>query len=74
VFGEMNLISCRNVLIYFDKTLQERVFALFDDSLRHGGFLCLGSKETLNFSGIKPSFEPADAKQRIYKKCGMAHV
>jgi len=42
VFGEMNLILCRNVMLYFDKTLQGRVLALFTDSLRHGGFLCLG--------------------------------
>ncbi|MDB5563406.1 MAG: CheR-type protein glutamate methyltransferase, partial [Hyphomicrobiales bacterium] len=42
VFGEMNLICCRNVLIYFDKTLQDRVLAKFVESLRHGGFLCLG--------------------------------
>ena len=41
----MNLIMCRNVLIYFDKIFQDRVFTLFTDSLRHGGFLCLGAKE-----------------------------
>lgn len=75
VFGEMNLICCRNVLIYFDRTLQERVFRLFTQSLRHGGFLCLGNKESLNFSGIKPLFETADARQRIFKKTGeLEHV
>lgn len=74
VFGEMNLISCRNVLIYFDKTLQEHVFTLFTDSLRHGGFLCLGSKETLNFSGVRKQYEPAEGRQKIYKKCGAGHV
>lgn len=74
VFGEMNLISCRNVLIYFDKTLQERVLSLFTESLRHGGFLCLGAKETLNFSAVKPLFNPVESKQRIYKKCGEIHV
>jgi chemotaxis protein methyltransferase CheR len=70
VFGEMNLVCCRNVLIYFDRTLQDRVLQLFSSSLRHGGFLCLGSKETLNFSSIKPLFEPVDAAQRIFKKQG----
>jgi chemotaxis protein methyltransferase CheR len=74
VFGEMNLICCRNVLIYFDKTLQDRVLALFADSLRHGGFLCLGAKETLNFSGVKHQFEPLEGRQNIYRKCGVMHV
>ena len=70
VFGEMNLVCCRNVLIYFDKHLQNRVLRLFADSLRHGGFLCLGNKETLNFSAVEREFEPFDKKQRIYKKIG----
>jgi chemotaxis protein methyltransferase CheR len=74
VFGEMNLISCRNVLIYFDKTLQDRVLSLFADSLRYGGFLCLGSKETLNFSSVKKAFEPLEGRHRIYRKRGTAHV
>lgn len=74
VFGEMNLISCRNVLIYFDKVLQDRVLGLFADSLRHGGFLCLGAKESLNFSNVKSQFEPLEGKKKIYKKCGVAHV
>jgi chemotaxis protein methyltransferase CheR len=74
VFGEMNLVSCRNVLIYFDKVLQDRVLTLFTDSLRHGGFLCLGAKETLNFSGVKERFEPVDTKRKIYKKSGVSHV
>jgi chemotaxis protein methyltransferase CheR len=68
VFGEMNLVCCRNVLIYFDRELQDRVLRLFSDSLRHGGFLCLGSKESINFSSIKPFFEPVDAQQRIFRK------
>jgi len=70
VFGEMNLICCRNVLIYFDKTLQDRALNLFTDSLRHGGFLCLGGKESLSFSSVSSDFEPVDAKQRIFKKQG----
>lgn len=68
VFGEMHLIFCRNVLIYFDKTLQNRVLKLFADSLNHGGFLCLGSKETLEFSEIANSFKVIDDQTRIYQK------
>ncbi|HEU5046811.1 MAG TPA: protein-glutamate O-methyltransferase CheR [Rickettsiales bacterium] len=68
VFGEMNLICCRNVLIYFDKVLQERVLTLFAQSLRHGGFLCLGNKESLKYTGVKPQFENVDSKQRVFRK------
>jgi chemotaxis protein methyltransferase CheR len=68
VFGEMNIIFCRNVLIYFDKELQGRALNLFSDSLRHGGFLCLGNKETLNFTEVKDKFEAADTLQKIYRK------
>lgn len=74
VFGEMNIIFCRNVLIYFDKTLQDRVFLLFNESLRHSGFLCLGTKETLNFSSVKNVFEPLVSRQKIYKKSGIRCV
>jgi chemotaxis protein methyltransferase CheR len=74
VFGEMNLICCRNVLIYFDRTLQDQVLGKFSDSLRHGGFLCLGNRETLNFTAIKPLFETVDRKQRIFRKSGLAHA
>lgn len=68
VFGEMHLILCRNVLIYFDKTLQNRVFHLFDDSLIHKGFLCLGSKESLQFSEVYDHFNVIDGKGKIYQK------
>ncbi len=74
VFGEMNLICCRNVLIYFDKTLQDQVLAKFSESLRYGAFLCLGNKESLNFTAVKPLFTPVDKKQRIYRKSGAAHA
>lgn len=75
VFGEMNLITCRNVLIYFDKTLQEQVLRLFTDSLRHGAYLCLGAKESLNFSAVKPLYEALEGRQKIYKKRGLpAHA
>lgn len=68
VFGEMNLVCCRNVMIYFDRTLQDRVLRLFTDSLRHNGFLCLGNKESLKLSSVYPLFEAVNKEQRIYKK------
>lgn len=68
VFGEMNLILCRNVLIYFNRDLQERVLELFQTSLRPHGFLCLGSKETIDFSNIVDSFVPIAKKQKIFQK------
>ena len=67
-FGEMHLILCRNVLIYFDKTLQSRIFNLFDESLCDNGFLGLGSKETLNFSNAEKDFSVFDKKWKIYQK------
>jgi chemotaxis protein methyltransferase CheR len=70
VFGEMQLIFCRNVLIYFDRQLQEQVFRLFTDSLTHGGFLCLGTKEDLRFSEVAEVYEEVDRKARLYKKKG----
>jgi chemotaxis protein methyltransferase CheR len=68
VFGEMNMIVCRNVLIYFDKVLQNKVIKLFKESLIPGGVLCLGSKESLKFSEQYYSFEPLFEKEKIYRK------
>jgi len=68
VFGEMNLILCRNVLIYFDQELQNRVLELFSASLCPGGFLCLGSKESLQFSSVADQFEAIAKKENIYRK------
>ncbi|MGL1862820.1 MAG: protein-glutamate O-methyltransferase CheR [Pseudodesulfovibrio sp.] len=68
VFGEMNLIFCRNVLIYFDRELQNRVFNLFYESLCPGGFLCLGSKESLRFSSVADKFEVVSEREKIYRK------
>lgn len=68
VFSEMHFISCRNVLIYFDRPLQERVFKLFNDSLIRGTFLGLGNKETLQFSEVKDKFEVIDRENRIFRK------
>ena len=68
VFGEMNIIFCRNVLIYFNQDLQNRVLKLFYDSLIPGGYLCLGSKESLKFSDCSHLFEPVILNQRIFRK------
>lgn len=70
VFSEVHLILCRNVLIYFDRTLQNRVAHLLSDSLIHGGMLCLGTKESLQFLEVWPAFRPVDEKMRIYQKQG----
>jgi len=67
VFNEFQLISCRNVLIYFNTALQERVIDLFYNSLANFGFLCLGSKETLRSSEMG-RFRIIDQKNNIYQK------
>jgi len=68
VFGEMHLILCRNVLIYFDRDLQTRVLNLFSDSLVNSGFLCLGTKESVQFTAARDQLIPFDEKARIYRK------
>ncbi len=68
VFSEMHMIFCRNVLIYFNKTLQDRVLNLFNDSLIRKGFLCLGNKESLRFSSVSDKFQEVDWKEKIYRK------
>ncbi|GAB6388469.1 CheR family methyltransferase [Stutzerimonas marianensis] len=68
VFAETQLISCRNVLIYFNKPLQDRAFGLFHESLCHRGFLGLGSKETVEFSGFAERFEAFDKQERVFRK------
>ncbi|MGE4555664.1 MAG: protein-glutamate O-methyltransferase CheR [Desulfovibrionaceae bacterium] len=67
-FGEMHLIVCRNVLIYFNRELQNKVVRLFGESLIPGGFLCLGSKESLKFCRSGELFEPAVESQRIFRR------
>ncbi len=67
-FGEMQVIVCRNVLIYFNTTLQQEVLKLFWNSLENGGFLCLGDKENLAFSQVADDFEIMDRQARIYRK------
>jgi chemotaxis protein methyltransferase CheR len=66
-FNEFQLIICRNVLIYFDKDLQAKVFKLFDDSLESLGFLALGSKETIRFSTLEKNYKQYKT-EKIYRK------
>ena len=68
VFGEMHLIMCRNVLIYFDKELQDRVIGLFHDSLIRKGILCLGEKESLRFTQYNRKFDELIAQEKIFQK------
>jgi chemotaxis protein methyltransferase CheR len=68
VFAEVHLILCRNVLIYFERDLQNKVQKLFYDSLINGGILCLGSKEGLRFTDMYEAYTELDKKQRIFKK------
>lgn len=66
-FNEFDLILCRNVLIYFDKALQERVLTLFDESLGPLSYLALGAKETLKFSTIQPRYKQIGS-EKIWRK------
>ncbi|QRQ99943.1 CheR family methyltransferase [Dyadobacter sandarakinus] len=66
-FNEFDLILCRNVLIYFDKDLQDRVLKLFDESLSPLGYLALGTKETLKFSAVQHKFQQLN-REKIWKK------
>jgi len=68
VFAETQLISCRNVMIYFKKKLQDRALGLFHESLCHRGFLGLGSKESIDFSSYAQRFEPAVKRERLFRK------
>ena len=67
-FGEMQLITCRNVLIYFQRELQDRALTLFSDSLCPRGFLGLGAKESLRFSTVSDGFEDLVRTDRLYQK------
>ena len=67
-FSEFNVILCRNVLIYFDKTLQSRVHTLFYESLAMFGILALGSKESLRFSPYEGYYEQLHGREKIYRK------
>lgn len=69
-FGEMDLILCRNVVIYFNEQLQRKVFGLFTDSMAQNGLLCLGTKETLKFSRLNHLYQLLDPRQKIYQFIG----
>jgi chemotaxis protein methyltransferase CheR len=67
-FNEFNLILCRNVMIYFDRPLQNRVHELFHDSLERLGILALGHKESIRFTGFEQCYEELDAQEKLYRK------
>ena len=68
VFAEVHLILCRNVLIYFNRDLQDRVQTIFYNSLVKGGILGLGIKESLHFSQFQDKYELLDKEQKLFKK------
>ena len=68
IFNEFQLISCRNVFIYFESELQEKILELFYNSLAPLGFLCMGSKETIRSDKFKKKFKVINSKENIYQK------
>jgi chemotaxis protein methyltransferase CheR len=68
VFSETHFVSCRNVLIYFKRELQNRAVGLFHDSLVHRGFLGLGAKESLHFTPFADRFEEVASQEKIYRR------
>ena len=69
VFSEVQVVTCRNVMIYFDRSLQDRVLGLFCDALCRRGFLGLGSKETVVFSAHAGCFSELPARQGWFRRC-----
>lgn len=67
-FAEVHLLMCRNVLIYFNKDLQNQVVQLFTKSVLPGGYLCLGTKETIQFTDSNKSFDAIFDNEKIFKK------
>lgn len=65
MFGEAHLILCRNVLIYSSTPLQDRVLAMFADSLVRGGFLCIGTRENLQFAAARERFQALDPDAQL---------
>ncbi len=72
VFAEMHLVSCRNVLIYFDRPLQDRAVGLFKETLVRKGFLGTGARESLRFNAHRDAFAEFLPEERIYQKRGEA--
>ena len=70
VFNEFQLICCRNVFIYFESELQEKILDAFYKSLSPLGFLCLGTKETIRSDSFKKKFKVINSKENIYQKIG----
>ena len=68
VFAEVQLVSCRNVLIYFNRELQGRAVGLFRDALCRKGFLGIGAKESLRFSPHADAFADFVREERIFRK------
>ncbi len=68
--NEFNVILCRNVLIYFDKVLQERVHNLFYHSLSRFGILGLGSQESIKFTPHEKNYEELAGHARLYRRVG----
>ena len=68
VFSETHLIMCRNVMIYFNRELQDRVLKLFTESLKTNGFLIIGNRESIDFSSVEDKYITIDKKNRIYQK------
>jgi chemotaxis protein methyltransferase CheR len=67
-FNEFNVILCRNVMIYFDRTLQDRVHRLFYESLMHLGILGMGHKESIHFSPYEERYEELDPSEKLYRR------
>jgi chemotaxis protein methyltransferase CheR len=67
-FSEFNVIVCRNVLIYFDRTLKDQALGLFSESLATLGVLCLGRKESLRFTAFEHEFSTLSERERIYRR------
>jgi chemotaxis protein methyltransferase CheR len=67
-FAEVQMILCRNVMIYFDRELQQRVHRMFHHSLVNGGILCLGAKESIEHTEIRHNYSVVDRRSRIYRK------
>ncbi|QQL48405.1 CheR family methyltransferase [Mucilaginibacter ginkgonis] len=68
IFNEFQLISCRNVFIYFEPDLQEKILDLFYRSLCPFGFLCLGNKEAIRSESFRKKFKTVNQKENIYQK------
>jgi chemotaxis protein methyltransferase CheR len=67
-FNEFNVILCRNVMIYFDRALQNRVHTLLYDSLARLGTLCLGDKESIRFTDLEQRYDELDTAAKIYRR------